>query len=84
MDNVVEYWEDFYVQRYMGDCYGDVYLSQVDSAVLYDGIDALTIKAVGETTGVDGIEWFSELDPPDIRFPFSAMVRILIGLHKVQ
>ncbi len=75
-EQVVEYWEDVYLQKYMGDAFGDLQLSQVDTHILYDGLDALIIKATGESTGVDNANWFKSLDAPDIRTPFSTMVCI--------
>ncbi len=85
---LVEYWEDQYVQSYMSDSSGDMYLSQVDSQILYDGLARLKIKVAGETTGVDGIEWFKDVERPDIRNPFSMMVsesvRIILYLYICQ
>ncbi len=72
----VQYWEDQYVQKYMANSDGDVYLSQVDSSVLYDGLDSLRIKVAGETTGLHSVEWLRDLEPPDIRYPFKDMVII--------
>ncbi len=74
MDIGIQYWDEQYVQKYMGDSFGDLYLSQVDSAVLYEGLDSLAIKVAGETTGVEGMDWFKSIEAPDIRSPFSAMV----------
>ena len=73
-NDIVEYWQEQYIPKYMGDCYGDIYLSQVDSTFLYEGLDSLSIKVTGETTGVDGVEWFKDLPAPDIRTPFNVMV----------
>ncbi len=73
-EKIVEYWEDPYLQRYMGDTIGDRWLSQVDSAVLFEGLDSLAIKVTGEVTGIDGSDWFKSLEAPDIRNPFSVMV----------
>ncbi len=72
--SIVEYWEDLYVPKYTGDSYTDVYLSQVDTHVLYSGLESLAIKAVGDTTGVDSINWFDDIPKPDIRNPFDVMV----------
>ncbi len=72
---VVEFWDDPYIPKYMGDSYSDIFYSQVDSKTLYDGIDALQIKVAGDITGVDNTDWFNDLEEPDIRQPFDVMVK---------
>ncbi len=71
---IVEYWEDLYLQKYPGDCTTESVLSSVDHKTLYTGLDSLLIKVTGESTGVDGSEWFKLLEAPDYRSPFPDMV----------
>ncbi len=73
-DKVVEYWDDCYVPKYMSNSAGDLCLNQVDTAVLYEAIDNLQVKVAGDTTGVTNIEWFYDIEKPDIRNPFEVMV----------
>ncbi len=80
-NGIVAYWDDIYVPKYMTDSNGDPCLSQVDNTVLYNGIDQLQIKVAGETTGVDNLEWFKDLEMPDIRNPFDVMVDIYIYIY---
>ena len=73
----VQYWEDQYVQKYMSDSTGELHLSNVDSSVLYEGLDSLKIKVAGETTGLTNLDWFKDIEMPDIRSPFKVMVRYI-------
>ena len=77
-DSTVEYWEEYYIKKYMGDCFETTYLSPVDTSILYDGLDSLKIKVAGETTGVDSMAWFQELPEPDLRCPFGDIVSKII------
>ncbi len=79
-NNLVAYWDEPYVHQYTGHFSEERYLSQVDSQVLYEALDSLAVKVTGETTGVNGIDWFKSLDPPDIRNPFRVMVHLYIQL----
>ncbi len=71
---IVQYWDDPYMPKYMGDTYREKYFSLVDEKVLYEGLDRLAIKVTGDTTGVPEIDWFKDLEHPDIRQPFDVMV----------
>ncbi len=75
---VVEYWEEVYQPKYAGDCTTDTVLSPVDHKALYTALDSLIIKVTGETTGVDGTEWFKLLEAPDYRSPFPDMVKVML------
>ncbi len=70
----VLYWEKLYLQKYSGDG-SQRYISQVDHEVLYNGLDNLTIKVAGQTTGVPSTDFFASIERPDFRNPFPVIVR---------
>ncbi len=75
---IVGYWDEPYVPKYMADFSGNKYISAVDSQTLYDGLENLVITVASDTTGVNTMDWFTSLEAPDIRNPFSSMVYIYI------